>query len=195
MREWKYLKYELKERWQRLTVRKWINDNPKIIIRITIATVALFFILLIIKLIPYRPPKSVFNRKAWFYDLNTKKLFAEDGDKIPPIDAPSGKLAGVRACVLSYALEPNESDKFIGYLEKFTPQGRKCIDICKEAGTKVTEEMIKDLNNNRYVSKPNDINNWFLASSEQGKEILKQANKINDKGQMPIRCSPMHKCD
>ncbi|HAL45776.1 MAG: hypothetical protein A2Y12_14695 [Planctomycetes bacterium GWF2_42_9] len=189
MKEWKYLKYDIEEWLKRPAIRKWINDNPRIVIRITIATISLFLIILIFKLVPYRSPNVSMNHKAWFYDLNTKKLFAEDGDKIPPIDAPSGKLAGVKAYVLSYVLEPNENEKFIAYLEKFTPQGRKYIDICKEAKTKVTEKMINDLNCNRYVSKPNDIN-WFLASSDKGREILRQANKANDKGQMPLNYLP-----
>ncbi len=193
MRKWKYLKYDLQQKWENREFRALINSSPTLVIYITIGTVSLFLFILIIKFWPYSPPSVSMNRNAWFYDLNTKKLFAEDSDKIPPIDAPSGKLAGVKACVLSYALEPNESDKFIGYLEKFTPEGKKCVSVCREAGTKVTAEMIKDLNNNRYVSKPNDINNWFLASNDKGKEILKQANKINDKGQMPIPCLPKQK--
>ena len=88
-------------------------------------------------LIPEKPLEKVeLSDKAWFYDLNTGKLFVGKDKQVPPIEAPSGPLsiesaarplqeggpAGVKAYVFSYAREPNESERFIGFLETSVPK-------------------------------------------------------------------------
>jgi hypothetical protein len=166
-------------------VRQLINSNPKIVIRTAIVSGAIFLLILIFKLISYNPSSEVLNPRVWFFDLNTKELFADDGEKIPPIDAPSGTLengerAGVRAYVFNYGQEPNQQ-KIIAYLEKFTPEGKDCVYDCRTAGTKVTKEMIAEMNKNRLVCCPNNVN-WVSANSEEGKEILRSVFK-NRKGQ------------
>jgi hypothetical protein len=75
-------------------------------------------------------PKVKEYKKGWFYDLNTGKLFVAKSKLIPPIEAPSGPLengkpAGVKAYVFSYKYEPNESERFIGFLETFTPESNQ----------------------------------------------------------------------
>lgn len=187
-----YLRYKLQEKWERLGLRKWANNNPKIILGTSITTVSIFIVILIAQCVPSQRPNIPRIHKVWFYDINTNKLFIADNDEVAPIDAPSGKMAGVRAYVLSYSFEPNESERFIAYLEKFTPEGKKCVLICRKAGTKVTKEMILELNKNRFVCNPNDMN-WFLADSNDGRLILQQAYHTNEKGQIPISCLPVQK--
>ena len=143
---------------------------------------------------PYKPPSVSYAPKAWFYDLNTGELFVEDNEKIPPIQAPSGQLpdgrqAGVKACVLSYIHNPNESERFIGYLEKYTPEGKEIISSFRKSGDKVTVELFKRLNKNKFVRRVDD-EQWFLADSSQGRVILQQVYLVNEMGQIPYRCPP-----
>ncbi|GAH59861.1 unnamed protein product, partial [marine sediment metagenome] len=134
--DFQYFRYELKERLERLAIRKWINQNPKIIIGITVVSVFVLLTIVIGLLSGGKAPKIKDYKKAWFYDLNTGKLFIAKSDQIPPIDAPSGPLriespsgplrnggpAGAKAYVFSYADEPNESNRFIGFLETTVPR-------------------------------------------------------------------------
>jgi len=189
-----YLRYKLLEKWERLALGKWINKNPKIVIGISIASVSIFLLIVIAQLMPYRPPAIPQTYKAWFYDLNTGKLFTAESREIPPIDAPSGKLpdgqlAGVKAYVLSYLREPNESERFIGYLEKYTPQGKEIIDSFRKSQKNVTNESVQRLNKNRFVRRLDD-DHWFLANSNEGRVILEQVSRINEMGQIPHYCPP-----
>ena len=190
----KYLRYKLHERWERLGIRNWINKNPKIVIGVCVAAVFIFLVIVIAQLMPYSPPIISQTSKAWFYDLNTDKLFITDGDRIPPIQAPSGKLpdgqpGGVKAYVFSYSRDPSESERFIGYLEKYTPEGKKIVSSFRKSGDKVTEELIEQLNNNRFVRRLDD-DHWFLVDSSEGRVILEQVSFINEMGQMPYYCPP-----
>jgi len=110
-----------------LVLREWLNRNPRIVVGVSIACLVVFLAVLIVQLLPERPERSEKYDKEWFYDLNTGKLFSAKEGLVPPIDAPSGRLpngeaAGVRAFVFSYVSEPNESECFIGFLEK--PDGK-----------------------------------------------------------------------
>ena len=194
MPNWKYIWYDIEERWERLGLRSWINNNPKIVIGITVAAVFIFLLIVIAQLMPYRAPIISQTSKAWFYDLNTDKLFITDGDKVPPVKAPSGSFpdgqpAGVKACVLSYIREPNESERFIGYLEKYTPEGKKIISSFRKSGKNVTREVVSQLNKNRFVRRVDD-ERWFLADSDEGRVILEQVFLMNEAGQIPQYCSP-----
>ena len=125
---WKYLHYDVKEWWGRLVLREWINNNPRLIIGITLGLVIVFLATIIGQCTRGQGPAARGYKKVWFYDLNTRELFIATSDKLPPIKAPSGSLpngepAGVKAYVLSYSDKPNEPNYSIGYLEKFTPKG------------------------------------------------------------------------
>lgn len=190
----RHLRYKLREKWERLAIRKWVNENPRIIMGISIASVFIFLLIVIAQLMPYRPPILSYTFKAWFYDLNTDKLFVVGSDEIPPIDAPSGpfpdgQLAGVKAYVLSYVREPNESERFIGYLEKYTPQGKEIIYSFRKSQKNVTKESVRRLNQNRFVRRVAD-NRWFLADSNEGRAILENVLLPNEAGQIPIYYPP-----
>ncbi len=194
MPNWRYIRYDIEERWDRLGLRKWINNNPKIVIGISVIAGIVFLLIVITSLIPYKPPITSESQKNWYYDLNTETLFVVDGTKIPPIDAPSGKLpdgqpAGVRAYVFSYSRNPNESERFIGYLEKFTPEGKKMIVSIRKSKSNVTGGMVRRLNSNRFVCRPSD-KCWYLADSKEGVAILEQVSRSNKHGQSPNYCQP-----
>ena len=131
-----WLKYEIREklerlrdRWEHLAVRKWANDNPKLVVGFTSASVLILLVVVIWLAWPEGAVPIVEYDKEWFYDLNTNELFSAKKGLTPPIEAPSGPLsngapAGVRAYVLTYMSEPNESERFIAFLETTDPQSR-----------------------------------------------------------------------
>lgn len=74
---------------------------------------------------------------AWYYDLNTNRLFPGPNKALSPIQAPSGPMddgsnAGVRAYVFACSSCEQEGDRVIGYLEKYTPEGREQLLTLRE---------------------------------------------------------------
>ena len=105
------------------------------------------------------------HKKAWFYDLNTGELFVTRFKSIPPIDAPSGPLAngepaGVRAYVYRYAGQA-EDEKFIAYIEKFTPQA---ADLMKSRDKEIRAKAWQE---GRLVRRT-DGKEWVSANSPAG---------------------------
>lgn len=61
----------------------------------------------------------------WYFDLNTGKYFAAAGE-LAPINTPSpgDQPAGVRARLFSCGSCAKEADRMLGWLEKFSPEGK-----------------------------------------------------------------------
>jgi len=201
-----WLRYEIREQWERLgarllPARRWINrQNPRIIIGITAVSVFIFLTIVIWMLIPEKPLEKVeLSDKAWFYDLNTGKLFPGKNDQNPPIEAPSGPLsiesaagplqqggpAGVKAYVFSYAREPNESERFIGFLETSVPREimERLEAIKPKAGR--TEQW----GYGKLVRRLKD-KYWVPGDSDEGRTILKDVYLPDKTGAIPHYCPP-----
>jgi len=194
--EW--LKIELLEKWERLAkqlrlpaARQWISEHPSVVFTVIAALALLLLIITLPKLFPDKPPpKPVAVEKAWYYDLNTGKLFIAEAGRKPPIDAPSGpspdgKPAGVRAYVLSYKPDPNESERFIAYLET-TGSPDMLPKLPGKPGGGITAQKWTKGNMIRRV---NDTF-WVPADSPLGLRILREAYAPNKKGQLPTYCRP-----
>ena len=201
-----WLRYEIREQWERLTARllsarRWINrQNPKIIIAITAASVFLLLTIVIWLLTPEKPLEQVEQSdKAWFYDLNTRQLFVGKDNQIPPIEAPSGPLriesasgplrergpAGVKAYVFSYAPEPNESERFIGFLETSVP--REIMERLESIKPKV--DRTEQWGYGKLVCRLKD-KYWVPGDSDEGRNILKEFSLPNKKGEIARYCPP-----
>lgn len=182
-----WLRFEILHRWEKLAVRKWINKNPRIIISITVGSILVLLVVVGLSL----PKKTAVEvreyreyRKAWFYDLNTAELFVARGDKVAPIEAPSGPLpngeqAGVRAYVFSYVSEPNESERFIGFLEIAKPEISKQEVELIESGSGGAEQWGRGGLIRRVSDKQ-----WVPADSNEGKAILRELFLPNVNGQV-----------
>ncbi|MHC4891603.1 MAG: hypothetical protein ACYTEO_19285 [Planctomycetota bacterium] len=191
-----WLRHEIREQWSRLCARlrparKWINQqNPKIIIVITAASV-LLLLMVVIWMWPENPLKEVeLSDKAWFYDLNTEQLFVGRDNQIPPIEAPSGPLpnggpAGVKAYVLSYVDEPNESERFIAFLEILTTEAKKE----RPGSIKSKASGAEQWGQGRLIRRVND-KNWVPANSYQGRFILERVFRPNKNGASARYCPP-----
>ena len=191
-----WLRYDLTRKlekiqywWRDWPVRRWINDNPKIVLGSTCASVALMLVVAVWVLWPEPTPPVVHQEKEWFYDLNTGVLFPVEKGPNPPVEAPSGPLpngepAGVRAHVFTYVPEPNEAERFIAFLETSDPHPD---DSAGRPGPPVS--LAERWGKGRLIRRPDD-KEWVPANSSLGKTILKEAFTPNEKGQEPISCLP-----
>ena len=126
MPNWEYIRYDLLRRWEQAAIRRRINRNPRVVIAITAAAVFILLVTLIWLALPDGTGQLEIVKKGWFYDLNSGQLFTTRYNARPPVKAPSGPLpgggrAGVKAYVLTYVDEPNESQWFIAFLETTEP--------------------------------------------------------------------------
>jgi len=189
-----WLRYEIRERWERVAeklsaLRRWANEqDPWIIIAITGVTLVVLLIVVIGVLSGPKTPKIKEFKKAWFYDLNTGKLFVAKSELNPPIKAPSGPLAdgnpaGVIAHVFTYAYEPNESERFIGFLETTDPNA--AIDISAKTRT----DSAQSWGQGKLIRRVED-EHWFSGSSKEAWAILNEVLVPNENGERPRYCPP-----
>jgi len=179
---WDYIRYELQHQWRRLAIRQLVNNNPKVIIAVTAVC---FFVMLIIvarMLIPAGQPEVETPRKTWFYDLNTNKLFLAKYNATAPVKAPSGPLpdgakAGVKAHILAYVAEPNESDLVIAFLEKPDPA---VATASEQINARKPAALVKGV-----LIRTVDDPNWVPADGSRGRQIIKRAFSPDDKGRRP----------
>ncbi len=178
--DFQYFGYEIKEWWERLAIRKWINQNPRIVVGIAMASVVILLVIVIWLSIPEKVVVVQEYEKEWFYDLNTGKLFVARSGQIPPVEAPSGPLpdgkkAGVRACVLSYTDEPNEGERFIGFLEMADPNAQK-------SAAASTETAGKRWGRGMLIRRVGD-KRWVPADSDWGRYIVREVFRPNEMGE------------
>lgn len=189
-----WLRYEIRERWERvaeklLALRRWVNEqDPWIIISITGVTLVVLLIVVIGVLSGPKTPKIKEFKKAWFYDLNTGKLFVAKSKLKPPIKAPSGPLAdgnpaGVIAHVFTYVYEPNESERFIGFLETTDPNA--AIDISGKQRT----DSAQSWGQGKLIRRVED-EQWFSGSSKEARAILNEVLLPNENGERARYCPP-----
>lgn len=188
MVDWQELKETIIEHWQQRALRQLINANPRLIIAAAIGTV---FVLLMVLLNLYVGNNTTGtleeSEKIWLYDLNTDKLFMADKDTVIPAVTPSGPLpngepAGVKAYVLSYIPDPNESERFIGFLEKPDPNAddAKPDSVTLSRSQWARGKLIKDRKDNC----------WVPGDSPEGLAIIREAFKVNENGERPFYCEP-----
>lgn len=181
--------YEIRHRLERLPrvpgrlgIRDWINDNP---LRVGITVVVSVVVLALVYGLASRPgSRQEFKegKRAWFYDQNSKELFVDSRKRAGPIAAPSGPLpngepAGVRARVYSYVLNPDESELFVGFLERPDPN----------AGSQAADDMsdFPEWAHGKLIRRVDD-DQWISATSPEGRDIVQSLTHPNEKGQTPI---------
>jgi hypothetical protein len=193
-----WFKIELKEAWEGLkvrlglpTLRRWINEYPRVVVSVAGASAMLLLAIIIWLKLPDKPaPQIVTIEKEWYYDLNTDELFVADKGLEPPIEAPSGPLpsgkrAGVRAYVLSYTDEPNESKRFIAFLETIAPPEM----MAKWPTRRDSVSAAKRWGKGRLIRRIED-QMWIPADSKLGQQLINDAFAPNKNGDRPTYCSP-----
>lgn len=189
-----WLRYEARHRieafrdgYTRFRVRESINDNPKVVAGVAFFSVLLLTVVLAQVLRPAPGRRYEESRKAWFYDLNTGRLFVSGGNESGPMTAPSGPLPGggpaaFRAHVYSYVLDPNESELFVGFLERPDPN----------AGTERQASDMGDFHRwaRATLIRRTDGDEWVSAASAPGREIIRGLTRPSRQGQTPIYQAP-----
>jgi hypothetical protein len=185
-----WLRYDLRhkiewlgDRCRRLRIREAINDNPRVVMVIACASAFLLLVALVLIRRPESGPEYEQGRQAWFYDMNTGRLFIAGSGKAGPVKAPSGPLseggpAGFRATVYSYVLDPNDAELFVGFLEKPNP--------AVGAGEGPPDRSDFDDWARRTLIRRIDSNDWVPATSIAGEQIIAELALPNEKGQTPI---------
>ncbi len=190
MPDFGYLKYEIKELWERLAIRNWLSRSPKLVISVSAVSVFVLMGIVIWLSLPRKVVEVENYEKDWYYDQKHRRLFVGRRGQIPPIEAPSGPLAngepaGVRAYVFTYSNEPNEADRFIGFLETTDPNVEKSslghVDL-RVSGAEIWGQ-------GRLIRRVKD-EKWVPANSEEGRAILKETFRRNEAGEAAHYCPP-----
>jgi len=193
--EW--LKYDIARRrerlgvwWEELAARKWVNENPILVMAVTGVSVLLLLAVIVWLSWPEHVPEVAEYKKEWYYDLNTGELFTAKRGLTPPIEAPSGPMpdggpAGVRAYVLSYADEPSEAERFIAFLEVADPNSVN--KVVGKPGPKVTPAM--RWGRGRLLRRLDD-EQWVAGDSPEGQAIFSQAFSPATNGERPSYYQP-----
>jgi hypothetical protein len=108
--------------------RNWVNDHAKAATWI-VALVACGAIALIV--VQLRGARQTFRDKlpeAYFTIDDGKTFFAFGSENFPPFEY-KGKQA-----VRAYVFECSAKERFVGYLERYTPEARKKMMAGKDAG-------------------------------------------------------------
>ena len=190
MPDFGYLKYEIKERWERLAIREWLSRSPKLVIGVSVVLVVGLIVFAIWLTLPKKVVEVENYENDWFYDLKHRRLFVARKGQIPPIEAPSGPLAngeaaGVRAYVFTYSNEPNTTETFIGFLETTDPNVDKSsigpMDL-RVSGAEIWGK-------GRLIRRVKD-EKWVPANSDAGRAIMKETFRQNEAGEIPHYCPP-----
>lgn len=171
----------------RLGLAQWIRESRRLVIGVTCLLALLLAVVAVSVL--RRTPEHEFQqgKMAWFYDVNTGRLFSAAFRHVGPVAAPSGptrggKPGGFRAHVYSYVLDPNEDDLIVGFLEQPDP----------DAPGKASASDMTDLNKwtqSRLIRRVKD-KQWVQAASPEGQAILDELMRPNEKGQIPVWHTP-----
>jgi hypothetical protein len=178
-----HLLERLREGTEGLNLRSRVNSHPGAVLGVAAVSVLLLTGALVRFFRSAPPPAFQEGRQAWFYDVNTRELFLASRKKTGPIEAPSGptpdgELAGFRAHVYGCVLDPNESELFVGFLERPDP----------DSDTKAAASDIRDFDRwarSRLIRRVDD-KQWVRVMSPEGQAILNEMTRPNKKGQTPI---------
>jgi hypothetical protein len=187
-----WVRYEIRHGWERFIVdgRRWVNRRPRLIGVVAGVSVLMLLAVIVVLLIPEEKVEVKEYKKAWFYDLNTGELFVASNELAGPIEAPSGPLAcgrpaGVRAYVFSYSDEPNEAERFVGFLER-PWDGAKEEDL---GSAKAGGGGVSRWGHGRLICRAGD-ERWVPADCEEGRAILRWVFVPNKAGQIAHYCAP-----
>ena len=185
-----------------MKMREWINKNSPLV---TIGAVLVLIVCLFVLLRQINPPVPPPITKAWFFDLETNKLFIGPNAALPPIPTPSGKKdangsdQGVRAIIFSCGQCSDESKRYIGYLETLTPEAKEQIQAMMDAASKVTPDgpppppptqpMGDPMMNGRLIASP-DKGGWLTMDSPDAGKLIQESMSKCGEGKYPTQCFP-----
>jgi len=130
------------------------------------------------------------SEKAFFYDLNEKKLFAARRTSVPPIEGLKhlGETA-VRAVVISTNGNPRDKSSWqIAYLEKYSPELKQQMEAAQAGGTAPRIDRAQ-AQSHRFVRRVAEAE-WHPLSSTEGEQIVNEWLTAGPGGGPAIICTP-----
>jgi len=167
-----------------MSMRDFLNNNSALvtILAVVLLIVALGFIVMQLG----GGSNRVRTIPVYYYDLDTGEIFERQSDVNPPVETAGGEMRGVRAFMFACNDCSDESDRFIGYLEMFTPEAKELLDM--PTGQRPDDVPYDFYENGRLVRLP-DGTQWYPANSPQGFEIMNQVRDACPGGD-PKPCYP-----
>jgi hypothetical protein len=142
------------------------------------AAVGFFLMQIYYMLNPPPPPEDIV--MGYFYDQNTKELYALPASTAAPMERPSGPFegepAGVKAHVFACGQCDDEAKRFIGYLEKpLPPEDRPPPD---------------DPRSEVFLMKRPDDKKWVESDSRQAAQLVEEVFNRCASGERTNFCRP-----
>lgn len=164
-------------------VREWVNRNSAIV---TIGAVVVLILSLGTIILSQGGRAPVRPVDVYYYDVGTGDLFQEKNTLIPPISAPSGK-PGVRAYVFACGDCGDDSKRFIGWLEMYTPDAKRIMTSPPTEAENM--DAFEVMERGHLISVPGN-NEWVSMSSEEGFEIMDSIQNKCGEGATVSSCFP-----
>jgi hypothetical protein len=116
-------------------VRESLNrQNPKLVVGVLVAVVAAVAVLAVSRA-SSGDRDAASKPRAFFSVDDGKTWFADDAAKVPPFNK-DGKEA-----VRAYVLKCPDGKEFVGYLERYSPEGKKRLEAVSAQGAKGQDEL------------------------------------------------------
>lgn len=144
-------------------------------IGISIALLLVAAIVVAWSLWPDTPPGTP--DQMYFWDLGNQELYADSKKLVPPTDAPSGfrtrdgEPGAVRAHVLACGSCASEGERFVGHLEKYTPQAREVLLQVAQDQEVPQSQVLLAQQQGRLVADP-QASRWVPAQSPDGQAVI-----------------------
>lgn len=167
-----------------MPIRQWLERNSVLVITVSVMVMAAALALV---LWPQRRISSADFRFAYFYDLNTQKIFRDDAQAIPPIDTESGAGAGVRAMVVTCG-GCGEDERFVAWMERYTPEGKKKALAYQAQMRAHPSSDIPEPTGGQEIRSGKDPT-WYPSESPRGQQIRQSLYTLCN-GKSAITCRP-----
>lgn len=139
---------------------------------------------------------------AWYYDLNTKKLFVARQTNLPPVEGPTGQTpehtpAGVWAYVYSCTSCDNPQNHFVAWIEKLTPKSKSELHalIAPMEDGHGEFNPFETLNlwdqEGRLVATPEHPAYWLPSNSDEAESLRSESLARCGDGVEPKACPPL----
>lgn len=175
-------------------IREKINKDPKIGAVVVAAVLGLAVVLYFVMSSSDDKPRPM-QTQSYYYDVDSKKLFAAPSNQNAPIKAPSGG-EGVIAWVYSCDGDCSDPAKLkVGSLVKFTDEAKAAMDRANEefkknSDWKMPEEDRRLSVDGKVISAPDPIE-WIPIKTKEGTDIRQLAPmKVCPNGPKVKGCDP-----
>ncbi len=169
-------------------LRTILDENPTVAI---IGTVVVLVASLAAIAYTVWPQPAIQPVDVYFYDVDANQLFTASNNDLPPIKAPSGGM-GVRAYVFACNDCDDPDDRFVAWLEMYTPEYKQALRNPRPVTPESDEPMIElgsVMEQGQLVRAP-ESPGWVSHASQQGLAVMEKVQEQCEGGSPPNNCFP-----